>query len=263
MKNLDFKKLLVLLLIIAAIVAVVFIIINVVSKGGLTEEDKKKAEERITTYYTSLTDGYTTAYGGTDMLYQKESVTFADLEQAPVIYTAIKYAEANGINTSVKTEYLNALNNEGSYGDISLYSAYSGVGVRTAIKELFGEVSYTDASSTNNHDFKYDYHYIKKYDIYLMKKSNAIELTNTNQRVVQHVIKTEEKDEKIVTTIAVAYVYDDGTVVKYATDKKGINVVAEDVTEFPTDKIDEFDKFEITVTKKDDNFIFESIKKIK
>lgn len=263
MKNLDFKKLLVLLLIIAAAVAVVFLIFKVVSKDSLNDEEKKKIEEKVSSYYTNLTDGYTTVYGGTDMLFQKESTTFADLETASVIYTAIKYAENNEIDTSVKTMYLDSIKAEGKYGDLSDYSAYSGTGVREAIKALFGEVNYTDTSSTDNHNFKYDYVYISKYDLYLMKKSNALEIENSKQHVEKHVIKTEEKEDKIVTTVAIAYVYDDGTTIKYASDKNGENIIVEDVKEFPTDFIDKFDKFEITLTKKDNNYIFESIKKVK
>lgn len=263
MKNLDVKKLLVLLLIIAGIIGILFLVFKVVSKDSLTDEEKQKIEERVSTYYTNLTDGYTTVYGGADILFQSDTTTFTDLNTASVIFTAIKYAESNEIDTSVKSSYLSSLNTEGTYGDISEYSAYSGQGIREAIKALFGEVNYTDTSSTNNYNFEYDYYYVPKYDLYLMKKSDAIKLTNTNQQVVKHVIKTEEKDDKIVTTIAVAYVYDNGTKIKYATDKNGTNIVVEDVEEFPTDYIDEFDKFEITLTKTEDNYTFESIKKVK
>ena len=45
----------------------------------------------------------------------------------------------------------------------------------------------------------------------------------------------------------------------------GEKIVAEDCLEFPTNKIDEFSKYEFTLTKSKDgkDYIFESVKKVK
>ena len=45
----------------------------------------------------------------------------------------------------------------------------------------------------------------------------------------------------------------------------GEKVVAKDCIEFPSEKIDEFQKYEFTLTKTKDgkNYIFESVKKVK
>ena len=53
--------------------------------------------------------------------------------------------------------------------------------------------------------------------------------------------------------------------VDYAADRNGTKVIAQNVKEFPTAKIDQFDKFQFTLTKSADgkNYIFESVKKVK
>jgi hypothetical protein len=79
------------------------------------------------------------------------------------------------------------------------------------------------------------------------------------------IIETTSKKDKIIITTAIAYVQKEENKKTYASDMSGENVVAKDCTEFPTDKIDEFTKYEFTLKKSTDgkNYVFESVKKVK
>ena len=109
MKNLDFKKLLVLVGIIAVIGLAIFFIIKLTNNSKATKEEKKTAENLSISYYANLTEGYATLYGGLDVLFQEDETTFQDLSIATILNTAIKYAEYEGIDTSVSNTAIDLL----------------------------------------------------------------------------------------------------------------------------------------------------------
>lgn len=264
MKNVDFKKLFILIGIIVAIVAVVLLITNLTKKNKLTEEETKNIEDVTINYYANLTEGYTTSYGGLDILFQRDEVTFEKLETVEILNTAIKYATDKGLNISVNEAKIEALKNKNAYGDINTYSIYNAEGIRTAIKELFGVEKYSDESATNNYNYLYDYIYDYDNDVYLVKRNKVKDTKETAQNVNYEVISTEQKDEKVIVTIAIAYSYETDSKTMYAKDPDGVTIISEDSDEFPTDKIDEFEKFEFTLKKSaDKKYTLESIKKVK
>lgn len=264
MKNVDFKKLFILLGIIAVIAIVIILIVNLSVKNKLTEEETKQIEDISINYYANLTEGYTTVYGGLDILYQRDEVTFDSLEEVEIINTAIKYASNNGLDTSVSDAKINALETTKKYGKISDYSIYNGESIRTAITALFGDIKYTDTSANNNYNFIYDYYYDNDSDVYLVKRNSVQSQTDTAQSIDYKVISTTAKDDKAIITFAIAYTYTSDETTIYAKDSEGETQVSENATEFPEDKIDEFDKYEITLTKNSDGkYVFESMKKVK
>lgn len=264
MKNVDFKKLFIFIGIIVGIVAVVLLITNLVKKDKLTEEETKNVENISINYYANLTEGYATSYGGLDILFQKDEVTPANLETVEILNTAIKYAVDKGLNTPISETTINALTNKGTYGNIAEYNIYDAKVIRTAIKELFGIEKYSDESATGNYNFLYDYIYDYDYDLYLVKRNNVKDQKVSAQKVNYKIISTEKKEDKVVTTIAIAYTYENDSKVMYAKDPEGVTIISEDASEFPEDKIDEFDKFEFTLKKSTDkNYVLESIKKVK
>ena len=150
------------------------------------------------------------------------------------------------------------------HGQFSYQRSYRLNEARKAITELFGDIKYVDSSANNNHNFIYDYIYDSNNDVYLVKRNNNDSQVNTNQGINYKLLSTKEKDEKVIVTIAIAYTYKDDSNTMYAKDSEGEKIIAENVEEFPEDKIDEFDKFEITLKKSSDNkYVFESIKKVK
>lgn len=262
MKNLDFKKLLVLLIILVIAAVAIFFIIKGVQNNKETKKVIENAEAISIKYYANLTEGYTTPYGGIDILYKNDKTKFTDLNFAVVLNTAIKYTKENGIDTKVSTVALNSLNNK-EYGKITDYIAYSGKGIRQAIKELFG-TTIEDRTVTSKYGYAYDFYYNKDYDIYLMKRNENKSTIVMEQSMDYKVIETTKKDDKIITTIAIAYVYDDEVSKIYAKDSAGENIVSENSDEFPVDKIDEFDKFKIIVKQTEDNkLVFDSVEKVK
>lgn len=263
MKNVDFKKLFILIGIIAVIAAVILLITKLGGKN-LTKEETKNVEDASINYYANLTEGYATPYGGIDILFQKDEVTFDKLETREIINTSIKYATDKGFDTSISENKINLLKTNNNYGKIEEYALYNGESIRKAIKELFGDVEYIDASSTNNYNYLYDYIYDRKSDVYLVKRNSVKSQVDKNQSLEYKHISTKAKDKKAIVTLAITYVYNDGKTSTYAKDPLGETIIAEEVKEFPEDKINEFDKYEITLSQtKDGKYVFESLKKVK
>ncbi len=264
MKNIDGKKLLALIGIILVIALIIFIVFKGVNKNGITKEDKELAEKYALTYVVNLTENYNTPYNGTEKLFQQEETTYTDLNATEIINVAIKYIENTNMDASINEETLRIINRVKDINNFDEYKSYNGETVREAVKAIFGNVTYNDFSATEETNYLYDFIYNKKYDIYLSKRNNVKEYETSYQSLEFSKISTTVKDEKIIVTIAVAYVYDDGSTRLYGQDKNGENIIVEEVDEIPSNKVNEFDKFEISFTKSDDeNIAFESIKKVK
>lgn len=262
MKNLDIKKLLVFIVIIVAIACLVFFIVKKVNDSKPTEEETKIAEELIANYYSTMTAGFNTQYGGIDVLYNTDKITYEDLSFASVLTVATKYAMDKGYNTGITNSVTEKLKALGTYGNLENAAVFSGSDIRKAIKELFGQ-DIEDTSAANNYDFRYDFYYNAEYDVYIMKENDIKDYTTPNEYMDYTVIETKKDNDKLITTIAIAYVYNDGTNTNYYKDRSGENVVAENVTEFPKDKTNEFDKYTFTLSKtEDNNYRFESIEKV-
>lgn len=258
MKNIDFKKLLVFISIIVIVGTIIFFI---VSPNKASKKEKELAENLSTKYYANLTSGFATSYGGLELLFQQNKTTYDNLNTASIINIAIKYAKDNSLNISVTEDTINALAKE--YENINDYTFYNGDGIRTAIKELFG-ITFTNSSSTKNISYLYDFYYNQTFDVYLMKRNNVTSTKINEQGIDYHIIKTSKKNKKLITTIAIAYTYNNGSTFIYAQDKLGEKVIAQEAKEFPVDKINEFDHFNITLKQtKDKKYVFESIEKVK
>ena len=262
MKNFDVKKLFVLILIVLVVaVGVFFIVKNLGGSKKPTEEEAENAENLSIEYYANLTRGYSSFYGGLEILYQNEKTTYEDLEPAAIIYSAINYATDNNIDLSINTNTLLELKEDGGYTDIDKYTVYKGEGIRNAVKELFG-VDFKNQSADDSINFMYKFVYDSVYDVYLMSNSGVQDLTDRDRYIDYKIIETVKKKDKIITTIAIAYVYNNAGTIMYAKDPNGEEIIIEDAEkeEFPEDKVDEFNKYDITLKETEDNkFVFDSI----
>lgn len=260
MKNLDIKKLIVLVLIIAIIGLIVFFIVRGLSEDKIPDEDKKIIETKIDKYYSTITYGFNTQYSGIDILYNSDKIVYDDLTRANVLYIATKYVSNNNIENNITNTVIENIQKKTSYGDLSNATYYTGESIRKAIKELFG-VNILDSAAKDNFDYIYDFQYDQEYDIYIMQRNKVQEYSTPNEYMDYSLISMKKDKDKVKVTIAIAYVYDDGTNINYYKDRNGENVVAENVTEFPEDKIDEFTKYTFTLNKVEEDYIFESIER--
>ena len=264
MKNVDFKKLFILIGIIVAIVAAILLVGGITNKNKLTKEEVKNIEELSLDYFANITEGYATPYGGLDVLYQRDEVTFEKLETVEILNVAIKYATDKGLDTTVSEKRINSLKANPKYGNIEEYSIYNAEAIRTAIKELFGVDKYSDKNAENNYNYLYDYVYDYDNDVYLAKRNNVKDQKDKAQSITYKVVSTTKKEDKITTTIAIAYTYKTDEATMYAKDPDGKTLVSEDSKEFPEDKLEEFDKYEFTLKENaKDSYTLESIKKVK
>lgn len=259
-KKMDFKKLLVFIIIIVLLCLLVFVGVKVVGGGGVSDKEQTAIDETINDYFSKMTEGYSTVYNGADILYNKDKTTAQDLDYKSILATSIKYASKNNLDIAVSTSARDAINSSGSYGDISEYTMYNGKGVRDAAKILFG-IDIDNKSILSDNDFIYNFYYVEEYDLYLMKRNNVPDLNSNLQKVEYKTIETTKKKDTYTTIVAVAYTYSKGETKVYANDKNGANVVTE-AKEFPTDKIDEFTKYKVTMKLVDDHYVFESIEKV-
>ena len=262
MKNFDVKKLFVLILIILVIaVGIFFIVKNLGGNKKPTKEETENAETLSIDYYANLTRGYSSSYGGLDILFQREKTTYDDLETAAILNSAINYAIDNNIDLSVATSIISDLGTEAGYENIDDCLVYKGEGVRKAIKELFG-VDFKDTSSVDNLSFLYNFMYDSIYDVYVVERNDVEDLYETQRAIDYKIIETVKNKDKVTTTIAIAYVYNDAGKIMYAKDPNGKEIIVENAEkeEFPEDKVDEFNKYDITLKETEDNkFVFDSI----
>ena len=114
-------------------------------------------------------------------------------------------------------------------------------------------------------NFNYDYYYLEQYDVFMKVKNQTVDLTSDKSSMDFKIIETKKEKDTLVTTVAVAYVYYNGTDYKYAQDKNGSNIIVSGVKEyeFPEDKDDEFNKYIFRTKKVDDKYILDSIEKVK
>ena len=133
------------------------------------------------------------------------------------------------------------------------------------LKELFGIENFANPSIEADYTYLLSYTYLNEEDIYIVTAKEENSIVDQNQFIDYSVIETKTKKDKLITTVAIAYAYYDGKASQYATDMYGENIVAEEASKFPTEKIDEFTKYEFTFTKSKDgkSYVFESIKKVK
>lgn len=263
MKNLDIKKLLVFIILIVAVIGgIIFVVVR--NKSNEKSEKETEINEKLAiTYFANLTQGYSSPYAGIDVLYNNDKTTIDDLEYGAIINTAIKYAQDNDIYLGVSESVLNVIEKNGQYGKMKNYVAYNGQELRNTIKLLFGEEA-VDGTYENSIVYQYDFIYVETNDVYLMKKNeNVMDYTDTNYYIDYTLIKNENKKDTLKTTIAIAYVHNDNGTYTYYSDSKNTKEVAKDTKEFPEDKVNEFTKYTITLKKKDNNYVFESIEKVK
>ncbi len=264
MKNFDFKKLLVFILIIAALVALAFVLFKTVNKDKVTEENKQQAESSISTYYLNLTKGYSTTYGGLDVLYSYDKITYEDLKEQEIVNTAANYLSDHEINYTVSSDVMSQLKSSGKYGVLENYRIYSGESIRQAVKELFDSDTITSNAAPAN--FTLDILYDTNTDCYLITNNDVQNNEAAEASMDFSIVSTETKDGKLITTVAIAYVYDDNGNIMYMKDPDGENVIAENLEkkEFPKDKINDFDKYKFTLKQtKDKKYVFESVEKVK
>lgn len=261
MKKLDKKKLAALIVIVVLIILAVFGIFKLVKKNsGLTKEAQEKVEETINTYFTKLSTGYSSIYGGLDYLYDNESVEYKNLNTGSVIELAIKYAEQNdldmAVNDAVYEFFKKATKQEGH--------AYNAKAIQDAVKILFGkDLELKDYFG--GPDYLYDYYYLEEYNAFVKTRNDTHDLTSSNSSMDFYIMSHKKNKDTVVSTIAVAYVYKSSGKYTYTKDKNGSNAIVEKLDEikFPTDKADEFNKFELTTKKVDDHYEFVSLKKVK
>lgn len=264
MKNLDIKKFLVFVVIIAIVALIVFFgVKQLFGENKPTEEEVKKVEEIVTNYFEKLSSGYATVYNGIDVLYSSDKTTLEDLELKQILNTSIDYASNNEFNINVSSVTLNQLKGLESIGNIEEYLVFNADGIRSATKELF-DIDLEDNSAISEYNYLYDFVYVYEYDVYLLKRNSTEDISNADRNVEFKTIKTTKKGNEVMTTVAVAYTNGNGSTKTYAKDNKGTNVIAEDVKEFPSDNINDFDQFTFTLTQTDKgDYIFKSVEKVK
>ena len=256
MKN-KMVKLLVLIVIIALVGGLIYFLVNK-NKPNKTTEDVVKI--RNINYFLYLGEGTkNTKYKGTETLFTGEKFTYNNISKGSILTAAFNY-----LNDNQKEE--NALLDPSLYSelnskyDLTKYIAMKGELVRKAIKNLFGvdweNASYSDPTGNSIYYYVYD----SESDAYLKGTQND---KKASAYLVYKVISNTKKDDKIITTVAIAFadstdegydIYADPTNVKLITKQKVSSI--EDLKDKEVDKLD---KYNITSKLVDKNYVFDSI----
>ncbi len=260
MKNLDVKKLLVLLGIVVVVIGGIFLVKNLGKGGKAKADDIETVEDLAVTYFANLSQGYSTAYSGIDVLYSNDKTTINDITYGAVLNTAIKYAQKNGIVLSVPQNIINGIKAIGKYEDVDTYYAYDATVLDPIIEKLFGKDVFK--KTTNVINYLYEYVYVSENNVYLIRKNKEMmDYTDPSYRMDCSIVKTVKEKDLYKTTIAVAYVFNNGTATYYK-DVKMTEEIASGVDSFPKNKVKEFNQYTITMKKTSDgNYIFESVEK--
>ena len=263
MKKFDIKKIGIVLAILVIVVLAIFLIAKAVN-GNVDKESLKQYEKTTVEYYLNLTAGLNTSYDGVEALYEADETKLENLSDRQLLHTAIDYITKEGKASSVDLGTL-VLMYKDEYPEIEKSGLYKGQEIRDAIKVLFGIEDFANPTVEADATSLTNYIYLSEEDIYLVFGDYTNSLRDPNLIVDYSIVETKAKKDKIVTTVAIAYAQKTDSTKTYASDMFGENIVAEKVTEFPTDKIDEFKKYEFTLVKAKDgkSYIFESVKKVK
>ena len=263
MEKFDIKKIGIVLAIIAVVVLATFLISKAFT-GNVDKESLEKYEKTTIDYYLGLTAGLNTPFDGYEALYEAEETTIENLSDRQLLHTAIDYITKENKATSGDYRTLLMLYKD-KYPAIEKSGIFKAEELREAIKVLFGIDNFANPTILADATSLTTYEYLAEEDIYLVYGDYTNSVVDTNLMLDYSVIETTSKKDKIITTVAIAYVQKNNDKKTYASDRFGESIVAENVTEFPTDKIDEFKKYEFTLTKSKDgkSYIFESVKKVK
>ena len=265
MKKLDIKKILIIAVIIIAVIVIGILIFSKVSKNDpLTKEQVQEYNNYVENYFIHLTSGQNTPYYGSEILYAKDETKLSDIADKYLITTAIKYLSTTGKGSQIDYNSLEYQYSD-EYPEIKTSAIFSGEDIRAAIKTLFGIEDFSNPTIKGDITHLTTYQYLNQEDLYIVIKGNEEDIVSKDQFIDYSIIKTESKDNKLYTTVAIAYCKSNNETADYAADRNGTKVIAQNVKEFPTAKIDQFDKFQFTLTKSADgkNYIFESVKKVK
>ena len=263
MKKFDIKNIGIILAILVVVVLAI-VLLGKSLKGNVDDATLKEYEKITVDYYLNLTAGLNTSYDGVEALYEIDETKLENISDRQLLHVAIDYITKEGKASAVDLGTLVMLY-EDEYPDIAKSGIYKGEEIREAIKLLFGIENFPNPTIEADATALTNYIYLSEEDIYLVNGDYTNSLVDTNLIVDYSIVETTSKKDKIITTVAIAYAQKNAEKLTYATDRFGNNVVATDVSEFPTDKIDEFTKYEFTLTKSKDgkSYIFESAKKVK
>ena len=263
MKKFDIKKIGIIIAVIVVVVLAIFLI-GKLFKGNVSEESLKQYEERVEKYYMNLSGGLNTPYNGLEALYQADEIKAENLSDRQLIRVAISYISGEGKLAGVDNGTLTLLYKD-KYPEIEKSTIYSAKEIREAIKVLFGIENFANPTIVADATSLTNYTYLAEEDLYLEHGDYTNSNRDVNLAIDYKIVETVAKKDKVVTTVAIAYVQKNEDKKIYASDMAGEKVVAKDCIEFPSEKIDEFQKYEFTLTKTKDgkNYIFESVKKVK
>lgn len=265
MKKIDWKKLLLLILIVVAVIVIVFVVTKTINKknDNPTEDQISYAEKLTINNICNLTKGYGTRYGGIDVLFRHDKVTYEDLSTSNVLNAAVRFAEDN-LNPEISPAIIYNVEKQTPYRT-SQYKFYTGDIIRQAIKELFG-IDYENKVSKTELNYGYNFVYLSEFDVYLMSQNEYFQEKEENYDMTYTIISTtkEKKENQLKTEIAVAYTIKNGDKLLYLKEADADNAVYETNlkdTEITSDKLDEFNHYIITLKQVDGKYIFDSITK--
>ncbi len=260
MKDGNAKKILPIVIVLIVVALLVLLGVKLIAKKGekeVTGEKKETVEKLVNNYFTNITTGMGTAFGGTDVLFSKtDKQTVKDFNDVYILNIAFSYVVNEGkgfvgedINAYIKRQY--------EYTD---FTALQGKEVRSAIKKLFG-VDFKDTSA-ELFNFDYNFVYDENNDIYIRRFVGTANERTTDYLVYAKALKTVEKGDNLEVEVVVAYVYGANKYYSFTKDSNFKNVVFDsDKYEMKDDKVNEFDHYIVTLKKDGDNYVFESIQK--
>lgn len=259
MKNLDVKKLVILIIIVAIVIGALILIVNKTTNNEkkANKEETEVANEISLDYITRLTLGTGSSYNGIDLLFQKDKVTYDDLNTGNILTVAYEYA-TNNLETGIPSLTIQQLQNENI--NIDEYTILTGDVVKQAIKEVFG-VDFEHKSYNMNINYSYTYMYLPEYNVYL-RKYTKLNYDTGNYHIDYKTVNTTKKGNKILNEIAVAYIYQNNSTYYYTKDSANNEVIYEsDKQELKEDQLKKFEHYIITLKNVDNKYVFESIEK--
>lgn len=264
MKSINWKKFGIFTLIIIGIIALIFLIVKgFTSNNKVTEEEKEGISDIAINNVVNLTQGYDTVYDGIDVLFASDKTTVESLPDAIILNSAIRYIHLKEMDTSIENGLLENIKLNEGY-DPNKYTFYKAETIKTAIKELF-DIDWKHTSATYEINFTRKFIYLPGYEVYVVDNIEKSSKSNDFNIDTKEIETIKEKDI-IKTTIAIAYIYNDGTEYKYMKDSSGKEVIYStqdsiNENEIKDEYIDQFDKFEITLKEVDGRYVFVSIEK--
>lgn len=281
MRDIRKRRLALICIVLVIILAIILLVSFISTKANKNkfESEYKTIESNTDNYLSFLTFGYITDYIGSEKLFENNKFTVKDLKDENIFIYAVMSQKEN--DSEIDQELYKKC---ADYVDDENYQIVKEDYIKKAVKDKF-DLDWNEKEIDTSSDMLYNIKYIKDLKVYILTSKNndkLEEVASKNKQISITSVDSVSTNKDVKTTVIVSYkkyvVDNENTYIEYYKDKEQSNLVYkinindidisnedDNFNSYEKEEIlkhkDDFTKYIVTYTNKDDNFIFKSIQK--